>query len=91
MATRNELLNIKVLPEHKIALKELAILESESMSVVLRRMIKQSAIEKGVWPSDVNRIQKRNLPNHLKSSVNKLTHNRQGVVDGIAQRSNNDV
>ena len=50
MLIKTEPLNVKVLPEHKQALRALARLEGEPMSVVLRRLIKQIAQEEGVWP-----------------------------------------
>lgn len=52
MFARIEPLNIKVLHEHKIALRELARQEGESMSVVLRQLIRQAAESKGAWPTD---------------------------------------
>jgi hypothetical protein len=53
MLSKTEPLNVKILPEHKRALQALAKLESEPVSVVLRRMIKRTAQENGVW-SNVN-------------------------------------
>lgn len=44
------LLNIRVLREHKSALYALAKCEGESMSVTLRKLIKEAALAKGVWP-----------------------------------------
>ena len=48
-----ERLNIKLTLSHKRALIELASMESESMSVVVRNLIKEAAIIKGVWQLDV--------------------------------------
>ena len=51
MLAKTEPLNIKVLREHKQALIALATLEGETVSVVLRRLIRQAALDRGVWPS----------------------------------------
>jgi hypothetical protein len=53
MRTQSERLNLRVLRVHKEALRKLARLEGEPMSVVLRRLIRQSALSKGVWPDTV--------------------------------------
>ena len=50
MPTRTMNLNLKILPEHKKALRALAWREGEAMSVVLRRLIKKAGKENGVWP-----------------------------------------
>lgn len=50
MDVQTEPLNIRVQTEHKKALRALARLEGETMSVVLRRLIRQAAQERGVWP-----------------------------------------
>ena len=50
MCTQTVRLNLKMLRAHKEALRKLAILEGESMSVVLRRLIRQTALNQGVWP-----------------------------------------
>jgi hypothetical protein len=50
MLSKTEPLNVKVLPEYKFALRALARLESESVSVIIRRLIRQEAQEHGVWP-----------------------------------------
>jgi hypothetical protein len=43
-------LNIKISPIYKTALVALARLEDESISVVLRRLIRVAAEKCGVWP-----------------------------------------
>ena len=54
-----ESLNVKVLKSHKIALKNLARLEGEPMSVVLRGLIRNEAQKRGVWPP----LSQENKPN----------------------------
>lgn len=49
MNTVNKRLNIKLTPEHKEALIKLAEVESECMSVVIRNLIKQAALDRGIW------------------------------------------
>lgn len=55
---KTEPLNLKVLPEHKLALHALANLEGEPMSVILRRLIRQEAQKLGVWPDTSHEIAK---------------------------------
>lgn len=62
------LLNVKVLQEHKFALRELARCEGESMSVTLRRLIKDAALAKGLWPVSPgsNEVQINKERNHVR-------------------------
>lgn len=41
---------VRILPSHKKALRRLAELEGEPVSVTLRRLIRAEAERKGVWP-----------------------------------------
>ena len=59
MYSRTILLNVKVLQEHKDALRALAALDGETMSVILRRLIKEAAIKKEVWSDCELNYQKR--------------------------------
>jgi hypothetical protein len=45
-----ERLALKVLQRDKEALRRLAAAEGEAMSVVVRRLIRQAARERGLWP-----------------------------------------
>jgi len=51
MLTDIERVNFRVLLAHKIALQNLARLEGEPMSVVLRGLIRNEAQQRGVWPN----------------------------------------
>jgi hypothetical protein len=52
MFLETERLALKVLRRDKEALRRLAEREGEAMSVVLRRLIRQEAIRRGVMPSN---------------------------------------
>jgi hypothetical protein len=53
-------LNIKLTAAHKEALLKLSIAEGECMSVVIRNLIKESAIKHGLWdkyPAETKEVQ----------------------------------
>jgi hypothetical protein len=45
----NRRLSIKVLPAYKQALEQIAIAEGESVSAVVRRLIRSEAKRRGIW------------------------------------------
>lgn len=47
---KTESINLKVLPEYKDALQALAMVDAESLSVVMRRLIREAALSEGLWP-----------------------------------------
>lgn len=53
--------------EHIIALSLLAELEGEPKSVMLRKLIREAAIKKGVWP--IKNIKKGTLPQIYKEET----------------------
>lgn len=60
-----ERVNVKVLRIHKVALRSLAELEGESISVVLRGIIREAALKRGVWPVEQSDL-KRQVPSDRK-------------------------
>lgn len=48
---KRESLTIKVLSVHKRAIERIAEAGGEPMSVILRRLIRKEARERGLWPS----------------------------------------
>lgn len=52
MKETQERLNMVIPMEHKVALRKIARTEREAMSVILRRLIRKEAIEKGIWNSE---------------------------------------
>lgn len=48
-------ITIKVLPSHYDALRRLAEADQEHASVIVRRLIKQEAERRGVWPGEAIR------------------------------------
>ena len=56
----SERLNIMLTAHHKDALKLLAKIEAESMSVVIRNLIKKAAINRGLWNKFQESVDRRN-------------------------------
>ena len=50
------LLVFRVLAKHRRALGDIARLEGESMATVVRRLIKQEAIRRSLWPADLKGV-----------------------------------
>jgi hypothetical protein len=50
------LLVVRVLPRHKHVLGDIARLEGESMATVVRRLIRQEAIRRSLWPADLKGV-----------------------------------
>ncbi len=50
---KTERLSVKVLPEHKQAVEEMARAEGEAVATVVRRLIKSEAQRRGLWPSQI--------------------------------------
>jgi predicted transcriptional regulator len=48
--TKTERLTVKVLPAHKQALERIAEREDTSSAAIMRRLIRQEAERRGVWP-----------------------------------------
>jgi len=49
MSPETERLSVRVLRQDKLALRQLAAAEGEAMAVILRRLIRQAAQERGLW------------------------------------------
>ena len=50
MRYKNERLVVKMLPSDKAALRRLAAAEGEAMAVIVRRLIREAAGRRGLWP-----------------------------------------
>jgi len=47
---KTESINVKLLPNYKDSLQALAMVDAESLSVVMRRLIREAALSEGLWP-----------------------------------------
>jgi hypothetical protein len=50
--TKHEQVSVNLLSVQKHALKQLAEVEGETMSVIIRRLIREEAVAKGIWPEN---------------------------------------
>jgi hypothetical protein len=51
-----DLLVVRLLPIQKRCIAQIAGMEGESMATVVRRLIKQEAIRRSLWPADLRGV-----------------------------------
>ncbi len=62
MFSELEKLSINVLPRDKEILRRMAAADGETMAVIVRRLIRQEARERGLWPVLNQSVTKEEVP-----------------------------